>query len=356
MAISLGAQLDAVPDESAQHQRQEQHQHQQPERQQQQQQRRAAARPAAMREKEREAERVLLDMQQHVARHGPADYFFPAGCRWREVGPRPTSGACDPRNVKQRGALFGGLESVWSCHRYEYLSNASLEWTQEPPTECHLQAVPLVTWGDDRAALQLGNSSVAWGSSSRMSTWGLEHWLSQQKQEQQEQKHFEQQQQEEEQEAATAGSQAYMGGNGRQARTLSRADVASDVRCTGRHCLFRNLWYSGGQFYFLQDPRSPTHLPPRQWQLGRNRRSSVLSVRSASDFAASVPAARVATGETVVLDYNFFLHPKALGHWLEQLLPLFRWVAGHGWQQQNATLHLISAAGCMTCTAGMCQQ
>ena len=337
MAISLRTQLDAVPDESAQRQRQEQKQ--QPERQRQQQQQpdqqqqpplRAAPHPAATSEQEREAERVLLDMQQHVARHGPADSFFPASCQWREVGPRPTSGACDPRNVKQRGALFGGLESVWSCHRYEYLSNASKEWTQEQPAECRLQTVPLVTWARDRAALQVGNSSVAWGSSSTMSTWGLEQWLSQQKQEQQEKQHHKRQ----EQEAAEAGSHAHIGGTGRQPCTLSSTDVASDVRCTGSHCLFRNLWYSGGHFYFLQDTRSPTHLPPRQWQLGRNRRSSVLSVRSAPAFAASVPAARVATGETVVLDYNFFLHPKALGHWLEQLLPLFRWVADPGWDQQ----------------------
>ena len=288
MAVTLRTQLDTLPAASTQQQQeqeQEQQQHQAERRQLQQQQQplRAAPRPAAMSEREREAERVLLDMQHHVQRHGPAHSFFPAGCRWREVGPRPASSACDPRNVKQRGTLFGGLESVWSCHGVEYLSSDGQEWVREQPAECRLQAVPLATWAGDRAALRLGNSSVSWGSSSTMSTWGLEQWLSQQRQ-----------------------------------------TVASDVRCAGSYCLFRNLWYGGGQFYFLQDPHSPTQLPPRLWQVGRNRRSSVLSVRSAADFAASLPAARVATGETVALDYTFFLHPKALGHWLEQLLPLFR--------------------------------
>ncbi|KAI7842197.1 hypothetical protein COHA_004110 [Chlorella ohadii] len=107
---------------------------------------------------------------------------------------------------------------------------------------------------------------------------------------------------------------------------LRSADIGTQVRCAPAYCVFRNLFYRGGRFYFVQDPASPTQLG-FPWQLGRNRQGTTLSVADAAEFAASVQA-RVVPGETVLLDWVFFMHPTALGHWLEALMPLFRQVRG----------------------------
>lgn len=54
---------------------------------------------------------------------------------------------------------------------------------------------------------------------------------------------------------------------------------------------------------------------------------------SVADFAASVRA-RVVPGETAALDFPFWMHSTALGHWLEAVLPLFR----SGWQAPSPPL------------------
>jgi len=73
--------------------------------------------------------------------------------------------------------------------------------------------------------------------------------------------------------------------------------IRHNPHCSVASCC-SNLWYQGGQFYYLHDAHSPP-LPGRHWQLSGVRQNHVLSVRSAAEFAASVRA-RVVSGETVV--------------------------------------------------------
>ena len=48
----------------------------------------------------------------------------------------------------------------------------------------------------------------------------------------------------------------------------------------------------------------------------------LLNVRNATAWVDSV-AAKVVPGQTAAVDYVFFLHPTAIGHWLELMFPLF---------------------------------
>lgn len=48
----------------------------------------------------------------------------------------------------------------------------------------------------------------------------------------------------------------------------------------------------------------------------------MLNVRNTSQWAAAVDA-HIVPGDTAALDYTFFLHPGAIGHWLELAFPLF---------------------------------
>lgn len=179
-----------------------------------------------------EADRLVADMQAHVALHAPAGSFWPAGCRWREsTAAPPATGACDPAGVPQRGGMFGGIQAVWRCHAYEYQAGPQLGWREEQPAACRLQPTPLEDWAADRSRLQPGNSSVPWGSHVHMSSWALEDWKQRQQQQLQ------------------GPEQA--GGSG----ALTSADVATDVKCEKHYCIFRNAWYSGGRFFVLSDPR-----------------------------------------------------------------------------------------------------
>ncbi len=61
------------------------------------------------------------------------------------------------------------------------------------------------------------------------------------------------------------------------------------------------------------------------WRLSRNQEVVTLHVRDARDWADGV-SARSLRGDTLLLDYSFFLHPTAIGHWGEMLFPLYRCV------------------------------
>ena len=281
---------------------------------------------------EAEAQRLVQQMQQHVAQHGPAGYFWPAGCRWREQSQlAPRTGGCDPATVPQLGKAFGGFEAVWRCHGYEWWHEAQQAWTPEQPAACRLQSVGAAEWAAAMAQLRNGNASELVGGH-RISTWALQDARLQD-------------------ENATTTAVMPIGSSGRPDENttttvamptgtssqpasvaqpaLLGADFGTQVRCAQAYCVFKNLFYRGGRFYFLQHPGSPTKLA-FPWQLGRSRQGATLSVADAAEFAATVRA-RVVPGETVLLDWVFFMHPTALGHWLETLMPLFRrvWVL-HG--------------------------
>ncbi|GMH43593.1 hypothetical protein BSKO_11515 [Bryopsis sp. KO-2023] len=92
----------------------------------------------------------------------------------------------------------------------------------------------------------------------------------------------------------------------------------SDVSCQQEFCLFTNLWYNNGKFYFFAD--SKTMMP--SFMATRNVEITTLQMKSPSRFIDAVKW-RGVPGNTLFLDYTFYLHPGAIGHWLEILLPLF---------------------------------
>ena len=66
-------------------------------------------------------------------------------------------------------------------------------------------------------------------------------------------------------------------------------------------CGFR---YNNGRFYLLVD--GPAAVPP--WKMTRNQDLNVLHVDNASQWAAPLDA-KVVTGDTLVFDFVYFLHP-----------------------------------------------
>lgn len=58
------------------------------------------------------------------------------------------------------------------------------------------------------------------------------------------------------------------------------------------------------------------------WKMSKNQQIQPLHVANASEFAAALDA-RVLSGDSVLMDFPYFLHPTAIGHWPEILFPLF---------------------------------
>lgn len=63
--------------------------------------------------------------------------------------------------------------------------------------------------------------------------------------------------------------------------------------------------------------------PVTPWKMTRNQDLNVLHVDSAAKWADSLKALRRVTGDTLVFDFVYFLHPTAIGHWSEMMFPLF---------------------------------
>ena len=85
------------------------------------------------------------------------------------------------------------------------------------------------------------------------------------------------------------------------------------LRCGGRACTLTNLWLARGALYAILDPGSPP-IPPLT--LSRNLKLVPLRVADAGQFARAAAPARV-QGATLLLDYPFWLHSGAIGHWAE---------------------------------------
>lgn len=260
-----------------------------------------ASEPAA---DEAAARQELAALERHVAQQGTAREFFGKGCRWREAARAPAAAGgqgCTLRN--RRGAMFGGIESVWRCHAYEYWHPERQRWSAEQPAACRVQSMPLADWALQRGPLLHGKASRQ-STGVKASTWSLQA-LAQQQQEQEQQT---QAQTGAPRRPGVAVVAAGPGTAGMPARApaaqrvptsrRSRDDVATDSACAAHYCVLRNVWYNNGRFYYLADKRTPP-LPGSGWQLGRNRANSVLHVRSAPVFAAGVDA-RVVLGETAV--------------------------------------------------------
>lgn len=101
-------------------------------------------------------------------------------------------------------------------------------------------------------------------------------------------------------------------------RNRSTDSPRTEVSCSATACVYERLWYNDGKYYLLVDGDEPVE----PWALGKNVHLNVLHVRDAKEFARSVQAKRL-RGETLFVDYAYFIHPTAIGHWAEALLPLF---------------------------------
>ncbi|KAL3161243.1 hypothetical protein ABBQ38_009607 [Trebouxia sp. C0009 RCD-2024] len=76
--------------------------------------------------------------------------------------------------------------------------------------------------------------------------------------------------------------------------------------------------YNNGRFYLLVD--GPAAVAP--WKMTRNQDLNVLHVDDANQWAAPLDA-KVVSGDTLIFDFVYFLHPTAIGHWSEMMFPLF---------------------------------
>ncbi|KAK9813868.1 hypothetical protein WJX73_002532 [Symbiochloris irregularis] len=92
----------------------------------------------------------------------------------------------------------------------------------------------------------------------------------------------------------------------------------TEANCTITHCIYENLWYNNGRFYLLVDGDKPVD----GWMLTRNQALNVLHMNNATTFAGGLDA-RVITGDTLIFDFIYFVHPTAIGHWSEMMFPLF---------------------------------
>lgn len=87
---------------------------------------------------------------------------------------------------------------------------------------------------------------------------------------------------------------------------------------SSQHVTYTNLWYNAGRWHALVDGGRTV----RPWRLSRNHEVTPLHVASAESWTRGVRWTLV-PGTTLLLDYTFFTHPTAIGHWWEIVAPLF---------------------------------
>lgn len=84
---------------------------------------------------------------------------------------------------------------------------------------------------------------------------------------------------------------------------ISLAILASALRQFGFDC----CRYNNGRFYLLVD--GPAAVAP--WKMTRNQDLNVLHVDDANQWAAPLDA-KVVSGDTLIFDFVYFLHPVSL--------------------------------------------
>lgn len=141
--------------------------------------------------------------------------FFPQGCRWRTLGSLPATGMSTNRTVAKQTWEAPGV-------RNEYWDPAAQAWTGEQPPGCRLRTLPPGQWlagggGQPGAAGQQG--------------------------------------------ARVSGQQV-------RQRDWPWDGPVSGVQCEVAYCMYTNLWYSGGLFYFLAEERDNVG---KGWQMSRSR-------------------------------------------------------------------------------------
>lgn len=88
----------------------------------------------------------------------------------------------------------------------------------------------------------------------------------------------------------------------------------------GKYRVIENLWFSRGSFYKIVDPGHPEMGSPLA--LSSNINLYTIPVVDVTSFVRNTKSSRYVRGETVLIDFSYFVHPTAIGHWLEYLLPL----------------------------------
>lgn len=81
--------------------------------------------------------------------------------------------------------------------------------------------------------------------------------------------------------------------------------------------VLKNVWFSNGVFYKVVDAAETGEAK----SLSSNIDFATLVVQDVGAFASQIKM-RFVEGETVLLDFSYFIHPTAIGHWLEYLLPM----------------------------------
>jgi len=95
---------------------------------------------------------------------------------------------------------------------------------------------------------------------------------------------------------------------------------ARNVESTASYRVIENLWYARGSFYKVVDASRPETGSPVA--LSSNINLHTIAVKDVTAFVENTRSARLVRGETVMLDFSYFVHPTAIGHWLEYLLPV----------------------------------
>eukprot|EP00890_Picochlorum_soloecismus_P004048 jgi/Picsp_1/4644/NSC_02014-R1_uncharacterized glycosyltransferase aer61-like isoform 1 len=89
------------------------------------------------------------------------------------------------------------------------------------------------------------------------------------------------------------------------------------IQTDKNYTVLRNLWYNNGVFYSLQKQNREKS----SFELTSNMDCNRLVVEDHKSFVSNIDAHYV-TGESLLIDFVYFIHPTAIGHWLEHLLPL----------------------------------
>jgi len=120
------------------------------------------------------------------------------------------------------------------------------------------------------------------------------------------------------------------------------ASLTTAASCDAAACTYTNLWYADGAWYALvngtqqHQQQAGTGEPPNAgWALSRHVAARPLRAGMGpgpgSAWARAVsPAAAFIPGTAALLDYRFFLHPTAIGHWAEHALGLAATVRARG--------------------------
>ena len=287
-----------------------------------------------------EAPDALVDRRGRT--HSASRGAFPRGCRWREVEAAPAP----PARGSAGGAAGGGGAGARG-YRFWWPSpgGGGGRWSGRMPAACTLDGLAVEGAGGGGGGGSGGRGGVGGGDGVAAS-------------------------------GAEARDRPPPPPPPPPLLLLTDAGLRTEVRALPTHVEYDRLWYSDGRWYALVDgpppaqppspgrrapgpgagagadpetgppPTPPTLAPPPappSFRATRNVEVTSLRVASAAAFARSVRW-RAVPGDTLVLDYAYFVHPTAIGHWWEMMAPLYSLLRRLG-ERRAATAAAVAAAG-----------